>query len=212
MSKACEANLRSMEIVKLESDHSGKRKYLFISEHKPFKEESDDTNIKTPYNMRRTEDYRKWVCDSGPYRLSITLTLAVRTSFETLCKYINRFLRKSNIKIFKPEYWKREWLQGFAFFEDHPMENSINVMHVHMLIKPNARFNDFKLAQLIDIFEKAAAAVVNDDGRRVFFKEHMKVQYAYHNRHEYLFKQIDDTRLNRVKPIGAKGLSDSSLY
>ncbi|WP_136515957.1 hypothetical protein [Geomonas edaphica] len=223
MSKVGVTKLKSVEIVKLESApsnpiiklesvRSGRRKYLSLSEHKPLKEQSDDANKIVPFNMRRSEEYRKWVCDSGPYRLSITLTLAVRTGFETLCKHVNSFLRKANIKIFKPGYWKRDWLQGFAFFEDHPMENSINEMHVHMLIKPNARLNVFKLAELVDIFVKAAAAVVNADRRRVFFEEHMKVKYAYHNRHTYLFKQIDDTRLNRVKPIGVKGLSDSSLY
>jgi len=199
---------KSSKVVKLEP---AVRKYFKISEAKPFFEPFDVPGKQVPAIKRLTEAYRKWVYNDGPYYWSITLTFGVKASFEQICKFVNSYLRKHNIKLFKNGYHNRkdQWLTGYAFFENHPMENSINEWHVHMLIKSNARFNDFRIAENKEIFEKAAADVLYNK-KRVFFEDHIKIQNAYvGSKNKYLFKQINDTSLNSVKMIGKSGLSDS---
>lgn len=201
-------NPKSSKVVKLKP---AIRKYLSISEAKPFFEPFDVPGKLVPAIKKMTEQYRKFVYDDGPYYWSITLTFGVPASFELICKFVNSYLRKHNIKLFKTGYHNREnqWLTGYAFFENHPMENSINEWHVHMLIKPNARFNDFSIAENKDIFEKAAADVLYNK-KRVFFEDHIDIQNArVGSKHKYLFKQINDTNLTSVKMIGKSGLSDS---
>lgn len=208
---------KTKKVVKLQS--AGFRVYLQISEVKsnaqfidePFDEPSDVSDKTVRFIKIRTEAYRKAVYDDGPYYWYITLTFGVKASFEQVCKLVNSYLRKHNIKLFKTGYQNREnqWLTGYAFFENHPMENSINEWHVHMLVKPNARFNDFTYTQNKDIFKKAAADVLYKK-KRVFFKDHIDIQNAYDGVvDDYSVKQTNDTCLTSIKMFGKSGLSDS---
>lgn len=185
--------------------------YLDISNAKPFDESRDDDNEEIRPIMKNTEECIKFVYTSRPYYFFITLTFGVRTSFEMNCRFVNKFLHRYNVSLFKPGYHKRhDWLEGFAFFEDHLSHKSINKKHVHMLIKPNVRFNDFTKRGNRDIFRKAASKVM-DEKRRVFYEDHIDIRNAYAGcRNEYLFKQINDTCLYRFKTIGLAGLSDNS--
>jgi len=89
------------------------------------------------------------------------------------------------------------------------MGNSICKWHVHMLIKPSYRFLDFTKIQNIEKFNRAASKVTHNKVR-VFNYDHIDVQRADNDyRHMYLFKQVNDTCLYRVKMIGVRGLSDN---
>lgn len=193
------------------SEVKTQKKYILtISSAKPFDEPCNERNKNVPSIMRNTEEYIDFVYNSRPYYFFITLTFGVRTSFEMNCKFVNKFLHRYNISLFKPGYHKRhDWLEGFAFFEDHLSHKIINKKHVHMLIKPNVRFNDFTKRGNRDIFRKAASKVM-DEKRRVFYKDHIDIRNAYVGcKNEYLFKQINDTCLYRFKTIGVAGLSDN---
>lgn len=208
MSSNTEMNCKISKVVKLKP---AVKKYLSISEAKPLLEPFDVPSKRVRSIKRQTERCRKAVYDDGPYYWSITLTFGIVASFELICKFVNSYLRKHNIKLFKVGYYNREnqWLQGYAFFEKHPMENSINEWHVHMLIKPNVRFNDFSIAENKEIFEKAAADVLYKK-KRVFFEDRIDIRNArVGSKNKYLFKQINDTSLTQVKMIGKSGLSDS---
>lgn len=206
----------SNKVLEIETDKikipesAGIRKYLNISEAKPFFEPFEDSLLPIPPIKKLTEEYRRFVYDSGPYCKFITLTFGLRTSFQQNCKFVDSLFRRWNIKLFRTGYHKRkDWLTGFAFFEDHPMETSINSVHVHILIKPHVRFNDFTIDENINIFYSAAAEVLYEK-RRVFFAEHLNIQNAYvGSKNKYLFKQIDDTCLFRFKSIGKNGLPDN---
>lgn len=197
------------EAVKLESAGSS-RQYLQISEANPYKRPFDD-NLEVPSNRKLTEIYRKFVYDFGPFYFFMTLTFGVRTPFQQNCKFVNKFIDFYNRSLFKVGYHKRkDWLEGFAFFEKHPGERSINEEHVHILVKPNARYNDFpSIAVNKEIFCKAASKVLHE-GKQVFHRDHIDIQNAYVGyKHRYMFKRINDNSLFRFKMIGVRGLSDN---
>lgn len=186
------------------------RRYLQMQEAKRLDNFTVDSD-EIPANRKLTEQYRKFVNDSGPFYFFITLTFGVRTHFQHNCKFVNQFLDFYNRSLFKVDYYKRkDWLEGFAFFEKHPMERSINEEHVHILIKPNARFNDFlSISVNREIFLKAALKV-KDEGKQVFNWDHIDIQNAYVGyKQRYLFKRINDYSLFRFKTIGKGGLSDN---
>ena len=191
-----------------------RRRYLQMQEDKRNKtfDDSDQFGNKVVHPSRKlTEQYRKFVNDSGPFYFFITLTFGVRTHFQHNCKFVNQFLDFYNRSLFKVGYYKRkDWLEGFAFFEKHPMERSINEEHVHILIKPNARFNDFlSISVNREIFLKAALKV-KDEGMQVFNWDHIDIQNAYVGyKQRYMFKRINDYSLFRFKMIGKRGLSDN---
>lgn len=167
-----------------------------------------DNNV--PSIRKLTEQYIDYVNNYGPYFWFITLTFGVNLSFELCCKYVNHFIRRANISYFKEDYYKKgDFIEGVAFFEEHSMGNSICKWHVHMLIKPSYRFLDFTNIQNIEKFNRAASKVTHNKVS-VFNYDHIDVQRADNDyRHMYLFKQVNDTCLYRVKMIGVRGLSDN---
>ena len=173
-------------------------------------ESSSGSGYEIPPHKRMSQHWKKFIKDSGPYYFTFTLTFAVLASFESCCKFVNKFIHRFNLSYFKERYYKRsDWLEGFVFFEKHFLHNSINEWHVHMRIKPNARYCDFNLAQHTEKFQKAAAKVFDHKKRHVFRNEHIDIQYAYEGGiGGYLFKQLNDSCLFRLKMIGVKGLSD----
>lgn len=163
-----------------------------------------------PAIRKLTEQYIEYVNNYGPYYWFITLTFSLNLSFELCCKYVNHFIRRSNISYFTEDYYKKgDFIEGVAFFEEHSMGNSLCKWHVHMLIKPSYRFLDFMNIDNVDKFNKAASKVTHNKVR-VFNHDHIDVQRADNDyRHMYLFKQVNDTCLYRVKMIGVRGLSDN---
>jgi hypothetical protein len=202
--------LKSSKAIKLESAKR-RQKNILLAVSIPDSVFDYEEYKNTPSLWRMTKQYIKFVNDSGPYYWFITLTFGIRFRFEICCKYVNHFIRRCNISYYGDKYYKKGvWIEGFVFFEDHPMETSINQTHVHMLIKPSYGFMDFSFEQNLEKISKAAAKVT-DNKIRVFNDDHIDIQRADNKyKHTYMFKQINDASLYRVKMIGVRGLSDNS--
>ena len=166
-------------------------------------------------NKQITEHYRKWVHESGPYYWFITITFKYDMPFPILLKYVKKFIHNMNLKYFKANYYnkKESWMEGFAFIEDHPMKNSNNPLHVHMLIKMNERYLRFTPVQQEDIFIKAVKSVITNKSSRVFSLDAVDLKHSYFSdSYNYFFDELDDFSLHRMKIIGKDLLSDSLGY
>ena len=215
--------MRVKRIIKLKSDGiirlESKYKSDCNREHLPLSMLKLDIVIddywSKPVSQYRTltKQYQKLVYDSGLYYFFITLTFGKNMSFQKNCDVINDFVNKYNKKLFNWDFYKKlNYLEGFAFFEDHLSHNSINKQHVHMLIKPNPRYNDFSTIQNKDIFYKAASKVKDELQSWIFNDKCIDISYAHvGSKNKYCFKQINDNCLYRFKTIGKDGLSDN-LY
>jgi len=101
-------------------------------------------------------------------------------------------------------------MEGYAAVENHRSIKLEDRQHVHLLIRPDRKYLDYTLNQHIDIFEKAACEVKDNWKMPVFKPQHINLQCA---RDEgcagYIFKDIVDRKLDRIKIIGVDGLSDN---
>ena len=61
-----------------------------------------------------------------------------------------------------------EPLQRYAFVEKHTSSLSKNEVHLHLLIKPNERYEYFTRAEHADIFYRVASKILDDRSRPVF--------------------------------------------
>lgn len=162
-----------------------------------------------------TDVYRKWVHESGPYYWMLTLTFKYDMPFAMMIKYTNKFLHNMNLKYFRSGYFKKEncCMNGFAFFEDHPMKTSNNELHVHILIKPNERYLVFKPDEQEDIFMRSVAKVLTVNRKSVFSDKCVNITHFYSsNSYDYFFDEIDDFSIHRMKLIDKNLLSDNLSF
>jgi len=152
--------------------------------------------------------YQEFVRQCGPFEFFVTLTFPWGTSARACCKYTSQYLKMHNKMIFGREYYeKSDFIQGFAFVEDHRNRDE---KHVHLLIMPHARYDRFTLTQHQDIFVNSALKVRKPNGKRVFKKEYIDLRY-YDNDGAvgYSTKQIwSPNDLSRMKTLDKSGLTD----
>lgn len=160
-----------------------------------------------------TEHLKEYVKNCKPYSFFMTLSFARSLNIHECCDYTDILFHKLNNKIFGKGYCKKsDYIEGFAFVEDHKSEVSRNDIHLHILTKHNGRYDDFNFVQHESIFREVAGKVVDARKRRIFDNKCIDIQEVRDDGAiEYCFKQIWDENLSRVKFIGKDGLSDSLL-
>ena len=162
-----------------------------------------------------TDVYRKWVHESGPYYWMITLTFKYDMPIAMMIKYTNKFLHNMNLKYFRSGYFKKEncCMNGFAFFEEHPMKTSNNDLHVHILVKPNERYFVFKPDEQEDIFLQSVAKVLTVNKKHVFSDDCVNITHSYSSdNYDYFFDELDDFSIHRMKIIDKNLLSDNISF
>ena len=171
-----------------------------------------NANIPANANKRLTEIYKKSVKDMQPFKFMITLTYGKQTTLQQCIRHAQKYLHKHNKKLFGAYYYQGlDFIEGVAFIEDHKSNFTKNDIHIHMLVKDNARYKDFSFEQHKDIFHKAAGKVIDNDGKPVYHPEHIDIQEVRDDGViDYCFKQIWDENLYRVKFFGEGGFSDST--
>lgn len=178
---------------------------------KPIEEDDKYWSRKVSQHKKLTMTNQRWVYDSGPYYYYITLTFSVKLSLEACCLYVNRVLDRMSEWFFTRNYREKSYyMQGFAFFEEHPQGSSINDEHVHMLIKFTDVYRTKTLKVVRKKFKKICKNIFDDKSRHVFNKKGIKFKLAdFQCRNDYSFKRITDSELWRIKTIGVGGLSDN---
>lgn len=157
-----------------------------------------------------TERYKEWVYREGRYYLFMTLTFGLNVSMQGRIGYINDFIKYHNKMCCSREYYKGDaFMEGFAFFEEHPSRVFEGLFHVHILVKSNYKYSVKGFAAHKDIFRKAAAKVLNTKDKKVFYNSCINIQEAGdEGRIVYCFDQMNDGNLDNIKTIGRDGLSD----
>ncbi len=158
-----------------------------------------------------TEAYREFIENCGPYVYFITLTFGRNVSKQQKCQYTNTLLRRYNQRIFHHDFKKRnKFHEGFAFFEEHLSTEFADRSHIHILLKENARYDDFNLCSHIEIFFKTAGEVFDAKDRSVFNPDCIDFRPAGDVfRIDYCQKSIWDKNISQIKMIGKTGLSDN---
>jgi|GEM_PF-3360866 len=163
-----------------------------------------------PYKVK-TEQFKEFIRNTGPYRFFITLTFNKKTYFLQKCEYVNRFIRYYNQIIFCHDYERKDrFMSGFAFFEHHASLEMVDSLHVHILIRTHQRFSKFDEVAHQGIFKKAALKVQNHKHQNVFSSRCIDLQMVWDELGaiEYDTKNIWDGNLDLIKIIGKEGLSD----
>lgn len=163
------------------------------------------------------DHYKEFIKNSGPYYFFITLTFGKYLGLKQRCRFTNDLLNRYNQVIFRRTYKKRnKCMAGFAVLEDHYNCEFEDRYHIHMLVKPNVRYDDFSLAQHIDIFHTVAGEILYGK-RRVFNDKYIDIQKIEEDQKaqdkvsNYCMKEISDKNIDRIKLIGIDGLSDCHL-
>lgn len=124
-----------------------------ISNTKPIVSESPRTNI-SPY-MKNTEKYKELILEHGPYFHFITLTFHPKTGFKKKCQYTDFLCHLLNQELFSQKYKERgQYMEGFAFFEDHLSCHFDNPVHIHILIKHNDKYYKKTSTNILNFFTK----------------------------------------------------------
>lgn len=157
-----------------------------------------------------TEHHKEWVYREGPYYLFMTLTFGLNVSMNGRIRYINDFIKYHNKMCCSREYYEGDaFMEGFAFFEEHPSRVFEGCFHVHILAKSNYRYAEKGFVAHKDIFRKAAAKVLNTKGKRIFYNNCIDIQESGdEGRIVYCFDQMNDGNLDNIKTIGRDGISD----
>ena len=168
--------------------------------------------IDLPHKVK-TEHFKEFIRNTGPYSFFITLTFNKKTTFERKCEYINTFIHYYNQIIFCHDYMDRKdrFMSGFAFFEHHASQEKVDSLHVHILIRTHQRFLNFDKVAHQGIFKRAALKVQNQKGLNAFSSSCIDHQMVWdeHGAIEYDTKNIWDGNLDLIKIIGKEGLSDN---
>ncbi|BEH09857.1 hypothetical protein GSUET_14690 [Geobacter sulfurreducens subsp. ethanolicus] len=169
------------------------------------------------YNKKNSYDemtrlFRQFIIDKGPYDFFITLTFGRRMRIAELCWYVNILVDRYNQILYTARYRRRKRnVKGFAFLEKHLSSIVRNENHFHLLVKCEGKFEKYTLAEHEDIFRKAASRVKDEKDKPVFNDKCIDIRPARdEGAINYCFDQIYDKRLDRIKIIGAGGLSDNS--
>lgn len=185
-----------------------KRNTVF-SRAKPMSNNNEINSDSEKPNKRNTSAYKMFVKSNMPFAFFITVTFSMSMNTQQSCKYVSQILRACNKKYF-PKKFLNNYMDGFAFIENHTLGTSKNDIHIHLLIKHNARYDKMNISQHEDIFREAATEIVDESNRRVFRNKCIDFQEGGDaGRVEYCFKSIWDRNLDRVKFIGKDGVSDS---
>lgn len=181
-----------------------------IGDLNPFEIKHEIINVADKINSTIDENYKEFVMSNKPYIYFITLTFALNTNIRQACKYMSTVIKWMNNKLFGRKYYDRDdFIEGFAFIEDHKSGISINDIHAHILIKPSYRYNDFKFYQIEDMLRKTVAKVDNGAGKKVFNENCIDIQLVRDDGAiEYCFKQVWRNNTIRIKMIGKEGVSD----
>jgi len=161
-----------------------------------------------------TEQWREMIKQRGPYYFFITLTFSMRTGFEARCQYANYLLHQFNRRVFRHSYKKRnKFVEGFAFFEDHPSQCTDNKPHIHLLVEYNEVFDKKSVDEYKDMFLNAAYEVKNAWNKHVFSKKCIVFGAAGHDVGliKYCTKVMWDKTITDMKPLCINGLSDNPL-
>ena len=153
----------------------------------------------------------EFVKSCGPYYFFITLTFGLNTSFNKRCQFTNCFLRFYNKKKFTKKFVERNhFLEGFAFFEDHPSSKFDERIHIHILIKNNDKFAGESFDEHEADFYKVIGNVSDGKDRRVFNVECVDIRPAGDEfRINYCMKEISDRSISDVKILTVEGLTDN---
>ncbi len=173
----------------------------------------ENRNTDSPHKIM-AEEYKKFIHNSGPYYLFITITFGRSTGNDARFQFANRFLDRYNQKLFHRNYKKRgEYLKGFAFLENHRSCELADRFHIHFLIKDNDRYRDFDYGQHDEIFKKAAKGVLNGRDKEVFNMKCINLQEVYKDDGAigYCMKAIWDKNITNIKTVGVDGLSDKEF-
>lgn len=166
-----------------------------------------------PANAKKvkTNKMKEFVVRNKPFDFFVTLTFGRNTDIHECCKYANALLYRLNNKLFgKGNGNKSEWIEGFAFIEEHKQGKSRNDIHIHMLLKHNDRFDAFDFVKEDSIFYWVASQVRDAGKAQVFHNNCIDIKTVRDDGAiEYCFKQIWDKNLDRIKYIGCDGISDS---
>lgn len=157
------------------------------------------------------DKYKLFILKNMPYRYLVTITFARYMNYQTSCEHTSRLLRFSNNKIFGRGYYKRnEYIDGFAFIENHTSGKSINDHHVHMLVKPHYRYRDLTSPVVTDVFKKCALKIVDGKNKKVFGSHCVHLGIVWDDGAViYCSKQIKMNNVDRIKMLCAHGLSDT---
>lgn len=168
-----------------------------------------DTSVGTRNPL--TEQWREMIRQRGPYYFFITITFSTRTGFEARCQYTNYLLHQFNRRLFRHNYKKRyKFIEGFAFFEDHPSQSTNNKPHIHLLVEYNEVFDKQSVAEYIEMFFSAAGEVKNGWNNPVFSPKCIDFGAAGHDGNiGYCMKNMWDKTLTDMKALGIDGLSDN---
>ena len=179
----------------------------------PFKNYSGDYADMILGNKSIKKEYKSLIRESRPYCFFITLTFGRNVSSYKKCQFTDVLLHRYNQKLFSRNYKEKEiYLEGFAIFESHASSKLADRYHVHMLIRYNERYDKYDLNSHRDIFNNAAAKVLDGQNRRVFNDKCIDIREAGDDgRIDYCTKQISDLNVSQIKPIGKDGLSDYIL-
>ena len=166
---------------------------------------------KSPH-LRLTAQYLQFARSFEPYYFLITLTFGLSTSFLERCQYTNDLLYMLNRKKFTDKFKARNhFLDGFAFFEDHPNGKFDDKLHVHLLIKKHNRFKRKSFTEHIDDFYKVARKIMNGKDKPVFNLKYIDIRDPGEERPGYCMADIWDRNISRVKMLCVDGLSDNLL-
>lgn len=168
-----------------------------------------DTSVGTRNPL--TEQWRELIRQRGPYFFFITLTFGKLTGFEARCQYTNYLLDRFNRRVFRHNYKKRnKFVEGFAFFEDHPSQCTDNKPHIHLLVENNEVYDKKRVHRCIEMFFSAAAEVKNGWNNQAFNPKGIDFGAAGHDGNiGYCMKNMWDKTLTDMKVLGIDGLSDN---
>ena len=154
--------------------------------------------------------FKKFIYHNKPYSHFITITFAINISREICCRYSSTLIRWVNRKLFGRKCInKNEFIEGFAFVENHKNNMSKNDLHIHLLLKPSYRYNDFKQHEFEDIIKTCAARIYHGNKLHVFNAKGIDVTVPWDDGAiKYCLKQIWHQNVDRIKFLGNNGLSD----
>lgn len=160
------------------------------------------------------DKYRLFVLQRMPYMYFATITFARYANMEAYCEHVSRLLKWANNKIFGREYYgKGDFIDGFAFIENHLSGKSISEYHAHLLVKPHYRYNNLTTAGVKDILIKCADKIVTGKNKKVFNPLGLHMETVWNDGAAmYCTKQITMHNVDRIKMLCAHGLSDTLCW
>jgi len=186
------------------------KKRTSMGEAKPFKRDWI-ADIKDSHYNKLTKEYMSLVDKNGPYFYFATLTFMSNIGPTNRYQYTNNLLHFINQRVFTRKYKEKgEFMQGFAFCEDHLGKKLEGSIHIHLLIKGDRKYYKHDFLSYKGIFHNCARMVMNGYDIPVFTDSCVDIgDYFDDGAIQYCFKQINDGKILRVKPLGVEGLSDN---